>query len=582
MEIKKGIPVSPGIVIKEAFILDSEDYRIPRRTVSPSSVDNEIAHLEKALRSATGELLDLKDEVLKKAGPECVPIFEAQIAMLADRTMHDEIVGLIREENLTAESATSRVFRVYIKNLRAVRDGYLSERVVDVQDIQRRLQRHLLGERREDLSRLSEQVILIAHNLTPSRIARLDREKVVGIALDGGGRTSHTAIMARAMGIPAVVGLETISADVSGGDTLIIDGNRGTVIIDPDEETLERYEGARRRYAEFSRGLRRFQSLPAKTKDGVLINMLANVEFPWEISKALEAGAGGVGLYRTEFLYAHDPADVTEEQHFEVYSRAVEQLQGRELVIRTMDIGADKFYDDEERSVEPNPFLGLRSIRLCLQNTGVFKTQLRAVLRASALSENVKLMFPMISSLKELRQARAVLAEAMEELDRRKTPYNKKIPVGIMVEVPSVALTADLFAKEADFFSIGTNDLIQYCLAVDRVNERLAYLYQPGHPAVLRLVSNVIKAGHKHNIKVSMCGEMSGEATFAILLVGMGLREISTTPAIIPEIKQVIRSISESEAKRIARKAMKLDTAEATMEFLNEKLRKLLPDFYTD
>ncbi len=582
MEIKKGIPVSPGIVIKEAFILDSEDYRIPRRTVSPSSVDNEIAHLEKALRSATGELLDLKDEVLKKAGPECVPIFEAQIAMLADRTMHDEIVSLIREENLTAESATSRVFRVYIKNLRAVRDGYLSERVVDVQDIQRRLQRHLLGERREDLSRLSEQVILVAHNLTPSRIARLDREKVVGIALDGGGRTSHTAIMARAMGIPAVVGLETISADVSGGDTLIIDGNHGTVIIDPDEETLERYEGARRRYAEFSRGLRRFQSLPAKTKDGVLINMLANVEFPWEISKALEAGAGGVGLYRTEFLYARDPADVTEEQHFEVYSRAVEQLQGRELVIRTMDIGADKFYDDEERSVEPNPFLGLRSIRLCLQNTGVFKTQLRAVLRASALSENVKLMFPMISSLKELRQARAVLAEAMEELDRRKTPYNKKIPVGIMVEVPSVALTADLFAKEADFFSIGTNDLIQYCLAVDRVNERLAYLYQPGHPAVLRLVSNVIKAGHKHNIKVSMCGEMSGETTLAILLVGMGLREISTTPAIIPEIKQVIRSISESEAKRIARKAMKLDTAEATMEFLNEKLRKLLPDFYTD
>ena len=582
MEIRRGIPVSPGIVVRQAFVLDSEDYRIPRRFVRESEIEAEVERFHLAVKAAEKELDSLRKEVLHKAGTEVAPIFEAHLRMLLDSQMHGEVVEQIRRNGFTAEFAVSVVFRNYSKSMKAVKDTFFAERVVDLFDIQKRLQRTLLGKKREDLGHLTEEVVLVAHNLTPSQMGLLDRKKVLGIALDAGGRTSHTAILARALGIPTVVGLETISVDVSGGQTVVIDGNRGSVVVEPDEETLEKYQDAESKYRDFNRSLLKYRHLPAKTSDGVRIRLLANVEFPWEIKNAVESGASGVGLYRTEFLYVENPQDVSEEAHYETYKKAVEELDGRELVIRSLDMGADKIFGTgaPDHVVEKNPFLGCRSIRLCLENPDMFKVQLRAILRASALGNNLQLMFPMISSLEELREAKLVLADAKEELDEKGLPYNKNLKVGVMIEIPSAALIADLLAPEVDFFSIGTNDLIQYALAVDRGNERVAPLYKAAHPAVLRLINTVVKAGQKAGVKVAMCGEMSGDIAFVILLVGLGLENLSAAPSVIPEVKQVIRSITVKEAKRIARRALRFRTSDETVNYLIENTRKILPELF--
>jgi phosphotransferase system enzyme I (PtsI) len=563
-------------------VLDSEDYRIPRRFVTDKEIEGETERFKQAVKAAESEISNLKQDVLRKAGTEVVPIFEAHLRMLLDRQMHDDVISHIRNSGFTAEYAVSKVFRLYTKNMKSVKDPFFAERVVDLFDIQKRLQRTLLGAQREDLSHLSEEVVLVAHELTPSQIALLDRTKVLGIVLDGGGRTSHTSIMARAMAIPCVVGLETISADVSGGQTVVIDGNRGIVIVEPDEATLRKYQDAEGKYHDFSLSLLKYRHLSAKTTDGVKINLLANIEFPWEIKGAIENGASGIGLYRTEFLFAEECKGVSEEEHYRTYKKAMEEVDGRELVIRTLDVGADKFTDarSAERSQEKNPFLGCRSIRLCLENPDVFKAQLRAILRASALGNNLKIMFPMISSLEELQQAKLILADTRESLEKDGIAYNKNMQTGIMIEIPSAAIIADLLAPEVNFFSIGTNDLIQYALAVDRGNERVATLYKPAHPAILRLIDRVVKAGKKAGIKVAMCGEMSGDIMFTILLVGMGLQDLSTAPSVIPEIKQVIRSISAKEAKQIARRALKFQTAEEAIDYLIEKTRKILPEVY--
>jgi len=581
MEIRRGIPVSPGIVIRQAFVLDSEDFRIPRRFAADKKIEGEVERFKDAVKSAEREITNIREDLVRTA-TEVAPIFEAHLRMLLDPQMHDDVVKQIRASGFTAEYAVSRVFLQYGKTMKAIRDPYFAERVVDLFDIQKRLQRTLLGAQREDLSHLSEEVVLVAHELTPSQTALLDRTKVLGIALDVGGRTSHTSIMTRALGIPAVVGLETITSDVSGGQTIVIDGNRGVVIIEPDATTLQRYQDAESKYHDFSLSLLKYRHLPAKTTDGVRINLLANIEFPWEIKGAIENGASGIGLYRTEFLYAEAAKEVSEDEHYETYKKAMEEVDGHELVIRSLDLGADKFapMDRDNRAVEKNPFLGCRSIRLCLENPDFFKVQLRAILRASALGHNLKLMLPMVSSLEELRQAKLVIADTREELDKRGVAYNKNLEVGVMIEIPSAALISDFMAPEVDFFSIGTNDLIQYALAVDRGNERVATLYKPAHPAVLRLINTVIKAGKNAGIKVAMCGEMSGDVMFTILLVGLGLQDLSTAPSVIPEIKQIIRSISAKEAKQIARRALKFQTSEEAIDYLIEKTRKILPEVY--
>jgi phosphotransferase system enzyme I (PtsI) len=425
-------------------------------------------------------------------------------------------------------------------------------------------------------------VILVARDLSPSQTANLDRSKVRGFATDAGGRTSHTAIVARALEIPAVVGLGDITTDVSGGDWVIIDGNRGLVIVSPDEATVKKYEGREREYHEIELHLAELRDLPAVTKDGQAVTLYGNIEFPEEVTGSLNGGAEGIGLYRTEFLYLREQMrSPSEAEHFEAYMRAIHLLGDRPLVIRTLDLGADKFPPEAGGYMEKNPFLGSRSLRYCFQHPELLQTQLRAILRASHFGK-VRILLPMVSTLQELRRAKEFIAHAKAELAAEEIPFAAQVDVGAMIEVPSAALIADELAMESDFFSIGTNDLIQYTLAVDRGNPRVAELYSPAHPAILRLLRNVLDAGKKNGIDVAMCGEMSGDIDYTMLLLGLGLRIFSVSPIMLPELKKLIRSVTVEQCERIAAEAMRMDDALYTLGHLRSETRKIIPEAYFD
>ncbi len=456
----------------------------------------------------------------------------------------------------------------------------LSARSSDLFDIEKAILRHLLGDDETPLH-LKEPVVILAHDLTPSETAALDPKLVYAFATEAGGRASHTAIMAGVLEIPAVVGLGHFLTDISGGDEVIVDGNRGVLIINPDDETREHYEQARQTFGSFARGLSELRDLPAQTKCGDRVMLLGNIEFPHEADHCCERGADGVGLYRTEFLYLNKTDDPTEAEQFDAYRTVLRALgPDKPVVIRTLDLGADKFFrkaDGPAGHEERNPSLGLRSVRLCLRNLGLFKTQMRAILRASWHGD-VRIMFPMVSTLLELRQCKLILAEVKEDFEEANIPFNRKLPVGTMIEVPSAAIMAMELAREVNFFSIGTNDLIQYTLAADRTNEQVASLYSPGDPAVLRLIEQVVAAAKKHDIGVSVCGEMSGEPVYTMLLLGMGLRQLSVSPQNIPEIKKIIRTVTIEEAKQVARQALRLDTARDVNHYLRDQTRRILPE----
>jgi phosphotransferase system enzyme I (PtsI) len=511
-------------------------------------------------------------------GQQYGAIFGAHALLVEDPTLTREVEGLIRDQGHAAEYAVSRVMRRHAKALESLDRGHFATRAADLFDIEKAILRNLLGERRENLQQLKEPVVVLAHDLTPSETAALDPKMVHAFATEAGGRASHTAIMAGVLEIPAVVGLGKFLTDVSGGDAIIVDGTRGVLILNPDEETLERYEQTRRSFRTFEKGLGALRDLPADTRDGTSITLMGNIEFPQEAAHCLERGASGVGLYRTEFLYLNKLSDPTEAEHVEAYHTVLRTLGNRPVVIRTLDLGADKFaMISEPVHEERNPFLGLRSVRLCLRNLTLFKTQMRAILRASAFGD-VRIMFPMISTLLELRQCKMILAEVKEDLEDEGIAFNRKLPVGTMIEVPSAALMAEQMAREVNFFSIGTNDLIQYTLAADRTNENVAALYNAGDPAVLRLIDLVVKAAQKHGTEVSVCGEMSGEPIYTMLLLGMGLRQLSVTPHNIPEIKKIIRSISLEEASQIAQEALRMETARDVNNYLREQTRRILPE----
>lgn len=575
MEIKKGIPASPGVVIKEAFVLDSEEFRIPRRYIKDEEVTGELERFHIALNKAREQIKSLQEVAAKKIGLEHALIFQVHLEMLQDKNLIEEITSLVQDNKHLPEHAVSRALRKYIKAFREMDDRYLAERVSDIFDVERRLLRTLLGEKVEELNKLQEQVVVIARNLSPSQTLALDKTNVLGFATDVGGRTGHTAIIARALGIPAVVGLGDITTDVSGGDLIIIDGTHGVVIISPDEETLETYRSRQQSFQSFEERLASIRKLPAETLDGHRVTILANIESPDEIAACLHHGASGIGLYRTEFLYFGATVEPTEDQHFQAYLRAVTALDGRPIVIRTLDLGADKFGAIPER----NPFLGLRSIRYSFKRLDLFRTQLRAILRASAFGP-VKILFPMIATLDELRRAKRVVREVMQELETAQLAFDKDIEVGIMIEVPAAALIADSLAKECDFFSIGTNDLIQYTIAVDRANEAVAPLFNPAHPAILRLLKMTIEAGERNNIPVAMCGEMSAEMTFPIFLLGLGLKEFSVAPGTIPELKQVIRSVTLKEALKVTSEVFKMDDPQEITQYLEEITKKVLPEVF--
>ncbi len=573
----KGIPVSKGIAIRTAFILDAEDLRIAQRFVKPEEVEAEVARFEKAHGTAKKDLERAYELYRTTLGADVVQILRFHQAMLDDRDLLADIRKRILTSKCTAEYAVSRAFQIKVKQFRAIKSELFRDRDKDVFEVMKRLLKALSGQRQEEINALTEEVVLIAQDLTPAQTMGLDTNKVAGFATDVGGSTSHTAIVARALGIPAIVGLGDATARIAGGDLVILDGTRGKLIIAPDEATLKDYRAKEKAFIEFERSLADLRALPAETLDGHKISLYANIEFPDEIVSALENGAEGIGLYRTEFLYATNP-DPDEETHFKSYRHAVELCEGRPLVIRTLDLGADKFVDTTVRQ-EPNPFLGCRSIRLCFQRIDVFKTQLRAILRASAFGP-IKLMLPMISSLGEVRKAKHIINDVMDDLDREKVVFNPKIPIGIMVEVPSAALLADFLAQEVAFFSIGTNDLVQYTLAVDRTNEKVADLYQPAHPAVLRLILHVIEAGVRHRVEVSMCGEMSGEAIYTLPLLGLGLRNFSLSPGSIPEVKKVARSTTLREAVDVAEKVFGFRDAKQTDNYLREKARRIIPQLF--
>ncbi|HET6430177.1 MAG TPA: phosphoenolpyruvate--protein phosphotransferase [Phycisphaerae bacterium] len=578
MEIKKGIGVSPGVAICQAVVLDAEEYRIPQRHVSPMRIEGEQTRLDAALARSHEELVQLRDRAGQRLGAETAAIFDFHIALLNDKILLGKIRGIIRDDSVTAEFAVATVLREYAKEFLEMPE-YLADRVKDVYDIEKRILRHLIGQSRESLTRLREDVVVLAHDLTPSQTASLDRRHIRGLATDAGGRTSHTAIVARALGIPAVVGLNDVTSRVSAGDIAIIDGNRGVVILNPDEATIAQHRQYVERFRQFEHSLDELRDLPTVTLDGHEIALLGNIEFPSEAATVIEKGGDGIGLYRTEFLYLGQEIKPTEEDHYRAYCEVIEVMGDRPVVIRTLDLGADKYTQQRALVPERNPFLGCRSIRFCFQNLPLFKTQLRAILRAS-LKGNVSVMFPLISNVMEVRQAKMIMRDVQEDLEEEGVEVRGDVPVGIMVEVPSAALMCERLVKVVDFFSIGTNDLIQYTLAVDRSNERVAPLFTGAHPAVLRLIKEVIRAGQRHDVGVSLCGEMGSQPEFALLLIGMGLRSISVAPPAIPEVKKLVRSITLERARKVARTVIGYDNDKQIVSYLRNQLREVMPEFF--
>ena len=575
METIKGIPVSPGISIADAALLRSDNLRIHRRFVGKDDIESEVRRFERAARKA-GRDLDIQIEALGEDLMIAAQVLQTHRDMLDDPGLHSDVLTRIRENNFTAAYAVSIVLGEYYDRFEKMESEYLSERSHDIKDIERQLLTRILGKRRERRV-FRENVTVVAHNLTPSQTASMAKEMVVGFAVDVGGRTSHTAILARAIQVPAVVGLKDISRKVVNGDTLVIDGYTGEVIVNPDKKTLAIYRRKARYSEKFFSQLQEEIGWPAETIDGYEISLSANIELPEEISTALEWGAKGIGLYRTEFLY--DQGFPDEELHFKTYRKAVKTLRGRELVIRTLDAGADKFHEEFVGFEEANPFLGCRSIRLCLQKPDLFESQVRAALRVSVFGP-IKIMLPMISTIEELRTAKEMIAKVREELASEGVEMAPRVPVGIMVEVPSIALIIDRVADEVDFFSIGTNDLVQYSLAVDRVNEHVAHLYQPSHPGILRLIREVIITSNRADIPVSICGEMCSEPAYILLLMGLGLRHFSLSPIAIPTVKRVIRQVTMKEAVKVADECLNSEQASESEELLSKRVKKLLPDFF--
>jgi len=579
MEIKKGIAVSPGISIAKSLIIDAEDYRIPQRSISPSQRMIEVQRIRNAFRAAVEELTGLQagEDAIKRR--EIMDIFAVHLRFLRDRSLRKRITDYIQSESVTAEYAVATILRDIASHFARVKDAYISERAADIYDVEKRLLRQLLGYKREDIEHLTEQVVIVARQLSPTQAAALNTEFVKGLATDAGGRTSHTAIVARSLGIPAVVALEDLTEIASGGDTVIIDGNRGIVIVNPDTETIEQYRQYSQEFAALEHRLYSLKDKPAVTRDGVEISLLGNIEFPDEVKLVLDKGGEGIGLYRTEFLYLNSSSEPTEDDHYQAYAETLKSFKDRPVIIRTMDLGADKYTQSQRLAPEPNPFLGLRSIRFCLQNLTMFKTQLRAILRASVLGK-LKLMFPLITNVQELMQAKMILRDVMEDLDDESISYDRQIEVGIMIETPSAALTASTLARDADFFSIGTNDLTQYTLAVDRGNELVSTLYSPVDPAVLRLMRTVIQDAHRAQVDTAVCGEMASEAEYIMLILGMGVRTLSLAPPMIPEIKQIIRSVTIAQCNKVARKVLSMNSERQISAYLRDATRKIIPEAF--
>ncbi|TVR66836.1 MAG: phosphoenolpyruvate--protein phosphotransferase [Spirochaetaceae bacterium] len=571
-----GIAASPGIAIGTVYLYRDDVPRIPRYRIREDQLEAERNRLQEAISRAVVDIKAIQTGNDSEPNGDEYKILDSHRMMLEDPSFQSSIEDRLEQEKYNIEWILARTVKEMTSKLGMADDEYLRERTTDIYDMAKRVLDHLMERSRPQLADLDEEVVLIAHDLMPSDAVAMNKRMVQAIAMDAGGKTSHTAIIARSFEIPAVLGLRSITRLVSGGEQIILDGNHGVVIIDPDAETVEQYRQLQGKLEEHEARLMRLNNLPGETTDGKLILLNGNIEIPEEVEGVMNHGADGIGLYRSEFLFLNASGLPSEDEQYQSYRRVLESMAGRPVTIRTLDVGGDKVSPQIDTGSEKNPILGWRAIRVCLSETEIFRTQLRALLRASVHGK-LQIMFPMISGIQELNRATEILEEVREELKSREIPFESDIPVGAMIEVPSAALTADTLARKADFFSIGTNDLIQYTIAVDRGNEKTAYLYEPFHPGVLRLIRIVIDSAHAEGISVAMCGEMAGDPVATVVLLGLGLDEFSMGAVGIPEVKRIIRSVSMADAEELVGTIMDMRSAseidEAVRTYMHERFQ---------
>ena len=576
----KGTAASSGIVMGRAFLVHRGRVSVPHKAIEARRIASEIKRFKRAIERSKDQLQEIKEKILAEEVRRHFFILDVHLMILDDKMLIQDTIEVIKTRRINAEWALDIIIGKLNAAFDTIEDEYLRERKNDVHYVAQRIFRNLAGKDYDDLAKIRGNVIVVAHDLSPADTIQMNLNHVAGFITDIGGRISHTAILSRSMGIPAVVGLETATSLINGGDLLIIDGYSGTVVINPDEETSEEYTNRQKQIRLLEREVLKYAALPAETRDGYRIKMGANIELAEELPVAISHGAEGIGLYRTEILYLNREDLPSEEEQFQVYQSIVEGISPGSAVIRTLDVGGDKFLSSYGYDHEVNPALGLRAIRFSLKEPQLFKVQLRGMLRASAFGK-LKILFPMISGVAEIRRAKAILEEAKEELGVEGIPFDEGIEVGAMIEIPSASIIADVLTHEVDFLSIGTNDLIQYALAIDRINEHVSYLFEPLHPAILRMIRGIVEAGHRAGIEVAICGEMAADPAYLLILLGLGLDELSMTPFYIPRVKKILRSSSYEEAKQLLEEVSRLSTAAEIEDWVKARMAERFPDDFT-
>jgi len=573
----QGIGASPGIIIGKAYLIERSKVRLAQKGIHPSQVEEEVKRFLKAIQESRNQLIEIKEKILDPEVRRHSFILDVHLMILDDQMLIQDTVDAIRKKKVNAEWALDLTLEKLDMAFKAIDDEYLRERRSDLHYVSQRIFRNLLGKKHDDITRIKGKVIIVAHDLSPADTLQMNLKHVAGFITDIGGKVSHTAILSRSLGIPAVVGLEVATSFVNGGDLLIIDGETGEVVINPTEEVSQSFLERKRRIRSMEREVLKYASLPAETRDGVRIRLQANIEMVEEISSVRMHGGEGVGLFRTEILYLNRKDIPSEEEHFQTYRRLAEDISPASATIRTLDIGGDKFLPNYSKGNEMNPAMGLRAIRFSIKETDIFKVQLRGILRASAYGK-LRILLPMISGIEEVRQTRAILEEVKKGLIKEKIPFDRGIKIGAMIEIPSASDIADLLAREVDFFSIGTNDLIQYALAVDRINEHVSYLYEPLHPAVLRIIRWVVQSAHQAGIPVAICGEMAAEPAYAIVLLGLGLDEFSMNPVSIPKVKKVLRMSKFGETRSLVEELFLFSTASEIESHVRKWMAERFPE----
>ena len=559
-KIIQGVGASPGIVTGKAFMVERSKVRAPEKRIQSEQVDDEVERFLRAIQESRNQLMEIKEKILDPEVRRHSFILDVHLMILDDQMLIQDTIDTIRKKKVNPEWALDLTLEKLDTAFKAIEDEYLRERRSDLHYVSARIFRNLLGKKHDDIAKIKGKVIVVAHDLSPADTLQMNLKNLAGFITDIGGKVSHTAILARSLGIPAVVGLEVGTSLINGGDLLIMDGDTGEVVINPTEKVSESFLERKRRIKTMEREVLKYASLPAETRDGVRVRLHANIEMVGEVPSAKNHGAEGIGLYRTEILYLNRKDLPTEEEHYQTYRRLAESISPAVATIRTLDIGGDKFLANYSAGNEMNPAMGLRAIRFSMKEVDIFKIQLRGILRASVHGK-LRILFPMISGIGEIRQAKAILEEVKKSLAKARVPFDQGIEIGAMIEIPSASITADILAREVDFFSIGTNDLIQYALAVDRINEHVSYLYEPLHPAILRIIRGVVQSAHQVGIPVAICGEMAAEPAYSLVLLGLGLDEFSMNPVAIPKVKKVLRMSRFEETQNLVEQIFQFSTA---------------------